>query len=831
MASTAALATREGSADVFSLAVAALAAAWDDGQLHVLLERRPDLATPPPRSLVALAQRAAEPASAEAAYHRLDRSAQQVVEVLALLPAPVPLDRLAHVIAPDVDPADLDGPLTRLEAMALAVRTGESVVLNPGLARLRHRAGLGAPAATVLGAQPAHELVEMCRRLGLEAGRDKSSSVKTIVGCLADPEQVRRLLTEAPAGAVELAEQAAHGAHVGVRGGIYALDDRSPAGWLARRGLLVAVDWYQLAMPAEVGVALRGGSVFEHFTPDEPPVRTAPIDVSRVDGAGAEHALRTTADVVAMLEEWAVHPPRLLKDGGVGVREVRRLAKLTDRTERDISRIIDIAVAAGLVWVDSTSDAALPTSAFDDWVCLDPASRWERLVSGWLAADFHPSLAGAIGAKDKPIPPLLPRGLHEEAIAQRRTVLEAMAQVPAGAAASRAALGARAGWASPDLWDAGPGPAEVLVEWVFDECELLGIWAGGSLTTAGRRVAAGDLAAASAVLAERAPKTVHELVLQADLTAVAAGALASDVAKELELMADVESRGAATVYRFSEQSLRRAFDAGRSSDDVGAFLDRHAARGVPQALAYLVADVGRRHGKARVGPARSYVRSDDGALLAELAQGRATAKLRFRPLAPTVLVTEAEPAAVLTALRSAGYLPAQEDATGALVVSRPPARRAPARQPPRLRPRALRPAPALDLPGIVKALRNGPRTASPKAVPRTAPRIAPAPLVAPPPAPSPPSLFEDGPVRPAGIAHERDAIAELLEQAWVEDWAVRVSYTNAKGAEHQINIAILDRSGAQVIVEVPPSYHRRTLNLARVRWARVLTEAEEDQIL
>ena len=54
---------------------------WDDDRLRTVLERRPDLAAPPPRTLAALAERLVQPASVLAAYERLDRSAQQVADV------------------------------------------------------------------------------------------------------------------------------------------------------------------------------------------------------------------------------------------------------------------------------------------------------------------------------------------------------------------------------------------------------------------------------------------------------------------------------------------------------------------------------------------------------------------------------------------------------------------------------------------------------------------------------------------------------------------------------------------------------------------------------
>jgi hypothetical protein len=89
-----------------------------------------------------------------------------------------------------------------------------------------------------------------------------------------------------------------------------------------------------------------------------------------------------------------------------------------------------------------------------------------------------------------------------------------------------------------------------------------------------------------------------------------------------------------------------------------------------------VEDVGRRYGRARVGHAASYLRCDDEALLAELIRHRKLAKLGLRQLAPTVAVSSVSPDALLQAVTGAGYLPAEEDESGDLVVRRPPAAKA-----------------------------------------------------------------------------------------------------------------------------------------------------------
>jgi fructose-specific phosphotransferase system component IIB len=85
--------------------------------------------------------------------------------------------------------------------------------------------------------------------------------------------------------------------------------------------------------------------------------------------------------------------------------------------------------------------------------------------------------------------------------------------------------------------------------------------------------------------------------------------------------------------------------------------------------------------------------------------------------------------------------------------------------------------------------------------------------------------------RPTGIAKDPAAILELLQEACDLGWGVRVSYRNAKGVTSQLNVAVDDVWADSVLAEVLPSYNHRTLALQRVQWARVLTEAEEDQLL
>ncbi|WAL96234.1 helicase C-terminal domain-containing protein [Streptomyces sp. Je 1-369] len=198
-------------------------------------------------------------------------------------------------------------------------------------------------------------------------------------------------------------------------------------------------------------------------------------------------------------------------------------------------------------------------------------------------------------------------------------------------------------------------------------------------TSAERSLAA---AHATRLLAPLLPEPLDHVLLQADLTAVAPGPLERPLGDALAVLADVESKGGATVYRFTPGSVRRALDAGQSASDLHAFLTAHSRTPVPQPLAYLIDDVARKHGHLRIGAASAYVRCDDEALLNEILADKRAQSLRLRRLAPTVLAAQADPGTLLDGLRAMGFAPAAESAEGDVLITRAHAHRTPPRSAP-----------------------------------------------------------------------------------------------------------------------------------------------------
>ena len=150
----------------------------------------------------------------------------------------------------------------------------------------------------------------------------------------------------------------------------------------------------------------------------------------------------------------------------------------------------------------------------------------------------------------------------------------------------------------------------------------------------------------------------------------------------MRLLADVESTGGATVYRFSAHSLRRAFDAGRDAQAILDDLSAVSTTAVPQALEYLVRDLARRHGHLRVGAAGAYLRCEDSATVTTLLHDPRSRALELRELAPGILVSTSSPDRVLRVLREIGHSPVPETADGTALIVAPRPRRTPPRTPP-----------------------------------------------------------------------------------------------------------------------------------------------------
>ncbi|MYW05816.1 helicase-associated domain-containing protein, partial [Streptomyces sp. SID3343] len=658
-----------------------------DEALGALLRARPDLTIPVPVDLTQLATRATTRASIARALERLDRFTLQVVDAAVVLPDGFSAERLYALIgeAPEAfertvanlrEQALLWGPADALRV----VRTVRDLVgASP--------AGLGPTLAGALAATAPSRLQDLLADLGLASTHDAVSAITATTELFTDPVALDALLAQAPDAAREVLDKLVWGPPTGsVRGAdrpVRVGAARTPVEWLLARALLVPVGADTVVLPREIALHLRGGRVHRSLEPTPPALVVRAHDPQAVDTLAAGSAFTAVRRVEDLLELWSAGGPSVLRAGGLGMREFKRTAVQADVPEAETALWLETAYAMGLVAGDGEPDEQwLPTPAYDTWRRTPVGTRWAALAGTWLETTRVPALVGTRDDKDRPIGALGMSVDRTAAPEVRRRILATLAGLAPGTSADADSLLAHLTWHQPIRAARLP---ESMFRAMLVEAELLGIIGRGALADYARTLGDGRVFEAGDALTPLLPRPLDHIFLQADLTAVAPGPLIMELAHELHLAADIESTGGATVYRFTEESVRRALDAGRTAGDLHHLLATHSRTPVPQPLTYLVDDVARRHGRIRVGTASAFLRCDDDALLTELVADRRAAGLRLRRLAPTVLAAESAPDAVLEKLRAMGFAPVAESATGDLVLTRPDTRRTPPRSaPPRV---------------------------------------------------------------------------------------------------------------------------------------------------
>ncbi len=129
---------------------AAALSGLSDVELHRLLERRPDLLSPPaPASFPELAGRAGTPASLAAALRTLDLGTLRLAELVAVVGLPTTVPALAEAAGPGLDPTRLEAGLATLAGLGIALPSSDGTISGPpGLgAPFGRPGGLGPPVA------------------------------------------------------------------------------------------------------------------------------------------------------------------------------------------------------------------------------------------------------------------------------------------------------------------------------------------------------------------------------------------------------------------------------------------------------------------------------------------------------------------------------------------------------------------------------------------------------------------------------------------------------------------------------------------------------------
>jgi hypothetical protein len=665
-------------------------AGHDEGRLAELLRRRPDvLRGSPPPDLAAVESRLRQAHSIADALIRQPQPSLDVLSALIVLGGTTHVDRLAATLD-DAGTGDhrarlLDW-LRHLEEDALAWVDPDGIAHTAPLVEtvLPVPTDWGLPASALLEGIAKNALHPVLDAWGIPRPTTKAATLTALADAFADPvrlaAQIERLTPR-------------HRSLLAQGGFAWNPGSFDPHNYTERveakraglaAGLLLAPYTYSpldAEAPAEVLRALRGHGL--PFAPPPPPMAAPPVEAALVERESTAALVQLDAASLSVLDHVRGRPVKLLQRGGIGTQEVTRVAKGSKVDAVLVRLVLDAVYEAGLVDIDGPLLRWGETTTA--WRDLDAGARVALLLEHWLRTPRAPTQTHDGAAR--PLAVAAPERRCHACADGRLAVLGEWARLEG--APEEADLAARVGWLRPfahlshreiapvaDAWDDGwaggrssraaePAPlvpAEGLPDLgtIADEARLLGLVGRGAATALLRVLLQGDRPALVSHIDAMLPSATGTATFGSDLTAMVVGPPTGELSALLDSCAVRESRGAAVTWRFSPASVRRALDAGETATQLTERLARVAGSGLPQPLTYLLSDVGRRHGRLRVAAARSVIRCDDEALLAEVVVDRKLRALRLRRVAPTIAVCGAGDEETLKALRGAGYLPMPE---------------------------------------------------------------------------------------------------------------------------------------------------------------------------
>jgi hypothetical protein len=560
-------------------------------------------------------------------------------------------------------------------------------------------------------------------------------------------------------------------------------DPERPLSRMIGAGLLDRVDEHTARLSPRVGAAVE-----DRLVPPPGGDFTVPAPVeptAHADGSAVARVVETVRLVAELLTAAGTAPLHPLTAGGVGIREISRIAKQSGLTTEETTEALLLARHADLV----ASGLPLPSPANDTggdlWSVTERGARfltaplerrWAMLLLGWVLSPHTPWEAAGTDAH------LLEQSLDHPRTADLRSVVPALLSVrDTPDAATTAGLL----WRLRPAVAASTGTADLAG--VLSEATALGLTAEGLPSHAAPALAqllhdadgtngtdgtdfTGAEDALTDVLNGILPPPTHQLIVQADMTVLAPGRLTPDDEAELRAFADLESTGMASVWRVSAASLRRAAEAGESAAGVLAFL-RSMAPDLPQSLEYLVTDSLRDVRRPTAGTADSWLTTPDEATMTALLTTPAAVAAGLRRIAPTVAVSNRQLSRVIDLLDDGGI-------TVGIDGDNPGASRGPqlSTVPDPAHPRPVRADVEEQLAGSVEAFRRSREAASATDA-------------------DPDGTGETD----TDIVRDPHAIMAALRDAYDHGTRVEISYVNADGGAVQEWISVVTMSPVSIV--------------------------------
>lgn len=845
-------------------------------QLATVLQARSDIAIPQPHDLHTLAHRLLLPASLARAIEQRNATELAILEALLAAGAhtqPVSRKDIIGVLAGTQLENAHQNPSPRADASAEGITSAEgndavdvdkqrsitttnstADLLSQTLQQLRDHALVFAYPATEK--TPIAEDAADTSLMWIPARVDKLLSHRD-----------RLLYQESvPAGVVdklpekhqEILRRIHAGGGLGTTKHAHSDDPEHPITQMFNSGVLRAIDDSTVTLPVSVSRILSGlpatdvhllpssrispelwdsdAAVAAHYLPARNRLKrelsadssnSATTAQETTDSGATATGLEACREISSLLDFLDTHPVPMLKNGGLGQRSSKLLAQHLERTTAEVYRVVALAHAAGVIGTgephplpaEGEGNYLAPTRRADEWQEADLPTRWTMLLRGWLDSAWPwwtllPDTGGTtqFGGTEAHQRLLHPEFSHHRLAFYRRLVVRGYARSSARGPIAEHELWQDLLFLYPKLITQ---QTQALLTPLLQEAEWVGAISNGRLSTPALALLADEEPTDPVLSAAHklCPAAVSEFIVQADFTVMCPGPLEYAVRSELELIAKLESPGLASLYRIEESSVRRGLDAGRSGEQIIAFLREHSLTPVPDSIISVIRELARHHGGLRGGPAVSYLRCDDPETLDLLEHSAVAEEIAIHRIAPTVLISQQPLAAVVQVLAQHNFYAVAEDSSGHGV----DIRLSPARVPqPRAKPTSAPRVDAARIAGIVDKLGSHNRGSSAGsstessavsgvASPQTPRKTA--------------SINTTSTSRASTSAAPATSTAEIsntVELAQRSGRLLAVGYANKSGERQQVRATVLSIFGGNVDIRVAGDGSVRRIPLHRI---------------
>lgn len=313
--------------------------ALGEAELAALLRRRPEVCRgTPPYDLREMAERMWHASSLVAALHCRSLPCLQLVEAAQLLGDGCSVTELAELLAGDgpadhADEHDVAAVISELVEYGIVIPDDAGRLLVPDAISgfITSPLGLGAPVRILLEGLTVDAMRRIQVALGLGRATNRAGTAASLEAYFRSQEAILATLATAP-GEVLAYLVALIGDPDHDERSLYDAEQyrvrQTAVRWATDRGILIGSHYgYGLECPAEVARTLSGPQFRAPFTPRYPQPAVWPVDQARVNADAAAAATRFADQALACLDRLARVPVPSLKSGGIGVRELTKLAK------------------------------------------------------------------------------------------------------------------------------------------------------------------------------------------------------------------------------------------------------------------------------------------------------------------------------------------------------------------------------------------------------------------------------------------------------------------------------------------------------------------------